>query len=199
MKTSVSSSHPAVRALLECVRERYGLLLNAPKDYEPLSEDILRQTRQHVNGDTLRRLYGYRADSYGSIRRSTLDILALYVGFTDWEAYIEHLRIAGGTESAMTHPTETLRAEDVVIGQEVEVAWQPDRVCRVMYIGQMLWEVICVENSHTLQAGDRFYCSIFATGETAFLDKLTRNGQLLGGVRIGIDNGITYVKRMVSL
>lgn len=77
-------------------------------------------------------------------------------------------------------------------GQEAEIAWQPDRVCRLKYLGGSEWEVVSAENSHTLQRGDRFYCSVFVKGETAYLDRLTRDGKEIGGVKTGIDNGISY-------
>ena len=194
MKTSLSSSHPAVKCLLCEVAERYSMPLNAPKEYDKLSEDILLRTRQHLNGDTLRRLFGYRSDTYSSIRHSTLDILASYIGMADWQAFTEHLRKSGGVESELTHYDKSVRAANMKEGQLCEIAWQPDRVCLLKYLGNRRWEVVNVENSHTLQAGDKFYCGMFVQGETAFFDRLTRQGIEQGGVKVGTDNGLTCVK-----
>ena len=51
-----------------------------------------------------------------------------------------------------------------------------------------------VSNSHTLQAGDTFRCSEIVEGETLYGEALTREGQVCGAVRIGIDRGINSVE-----
>lgn len=194
MTNSISSADPAVRSLLQDIRQSFGHPLSALNDFLNLSLDVERVTRQHLSEDTLRRLYGARNDTYSTVRLSTLDILSQYAGCADWKEYVAALSRRTGAESEQTRHAGAVYASDLEEGREVSIGWQPDRRCVLRYCGNMQWEVLDVENSHTLQAGDRFLCSSFASGRTVLADRLTRHGEELGGVSIGTVHGLAYVR-----
>lgn len=192
MKTSISTKHPCVVSLRKDVENIFNHTLTSLTDFEQLASAIENVTHEHLNTDTLRRLWGVRHDSYESVRLSMLNILSQYAGSQDWDDYCEHLRKESNTESDTTAEKRVVRASDLCIGDEVTLCWLPKRVCRIRYSGDNTWQVAHVEESHTLQEDDTFACAEIVECETLYATGLTRNGQQLGAVRLGIDNGVRF-------
>lgn len=193
MQTSVSTDHPSVASLREAVAAVFRHPLDTLNDFEQLGVSIEDKTRCHLNADTLRRLWKVRHDAYGTVRLSTLNILSEYVGYADWSAWCEHLRQEGHTESETTAGRRCVYAADMNTGDEVKIGWRPDRTAVLRYAGERYWEVTAVENSRTLQQGDRFCCAALTEGEVLYADNLMRNGVPAGAVRLGMDNGIFII------
>lgn len=76
-----------IKLLCQEVERVCGRSIKTASDFDFLSAQIYEKTHEHVSSSTLMRLFGYRSDG-GSVRKSTLDILAHYVGCADsveWE------------------------------------------------------------------------------------------------------------------
>ena len=71
-----------IKALCQEVERVCGRSIRAASDYDYLSAQIYEQTHEQVSPSTLMRLFGYRSDGR-SVRKSTLDILARYIGYAD--------------------------------------------------------------------------------------------------------------------
>ena len=76
-----------LEVLKEDIEAAIGHEIHTPKDYDMLSETIFQQTRENIGRSTLMRLWGY-VKSNSQPSQNTLDVLAHFLGFTDWEAYI---------------------------------------------------------------------------------------------------------------
>ena len=188
MKTNVTSLHPALPLLREAVEQQLGCAIKSQQSVYDLSDALQGQ----INEDTIRRLWGLRK-GYGSIQRATLDILCRYIGICDWEHFVEKTAISASCESELGAQLPQISADQLAVGQEVELSWLPDRKCRIVFLGNAQWRVELVENSTTLQTGDCFCCRTFVMGQMAYLDSLTRNGVVLGCYRIGIQHGVNCV------
>lgn len=84
-----------LRAALETAA---GRRMSVPRDFERLSELVFEKVHQKVSSTTLKRLWGYLKEDTMP-RESTLDILAQFVGNTDWQDFVsthtaEHLTIS---------------------------------------------------------------------------------------------------------
>ena len=77
-----------ISRLREAMEEKAGRQMRTPKDFDFLSESIFEALHQKVSATTLKRLWGYLAES-SAPRISTLDILAQYVGYTDWDHFCQ--------------------------------------------------------------------------------------------------------------
>ncbi len=71
-----------IKALCQEVERVCGRSIRAASDYDYLSAQIYEKTHEQVSPSTLMRLFGYRSDGR-SVRKSTLDILARYIGYAD--------------------------------------------------------------------------------------------------------------------
>lgn len=193
MKTSISTNHPALSELKNAVSQHFGHPLTSLTDFEQLAIAIENKTNAHLNADTLRRLWGIRHDAYQSVRESTLNIFAMYVGYESWAAYCEHLRHENKVESDLTAKKRYIRARDMKAGEEITIGWQPNRVCQLRYEGEDKWQVVRVEHSHTLCTGDILCFSEIVEQQTLCATSLVRNGQTMGAVKLGIDNGVRFI------
>ena len=64
---------------------RFGRTIEYSKDCEALARCIYKQCNEPIGVTTLKRLYGF-AKEIGEPRKSTLNIIANYVGVEDWDA-----------------------------------------------------------------------------------------------------------------
>ena len=72
-----------LRELIEGVIERK---MKTPKDFEFLSECIFEKYHEKISPTTLKRLWGYLSEST-TPRKSTLDILSMFVGYDNWKDF----------------------------------------------------------------------------------------------------------------
>ena len=72
--------------LLGEVEQAWGQPIRTPKDFEQLSQAIFERLRTYVSPTTLKRLWGYLPERVQP-RQGTLDILASFVGFSDYARF----------------------------------------------------------------------------------------------------------------
>ena len=145
--------------------------LATPKDFEALREMIFSRLHILVSATTLKRIWGYIDDSV-STRRSTLDILARYIGYADFDAY-ENGTVGDIAES----PSSPIMARRIDVdeqlqpGDMIRLTWQPGRVCDVEYCGDRVFCVVASQCTR-LKAGDTFKCSLMIEDEPLYIDML---------------------------
>ena len=145
--------------------------LATPKDFEALREMIFSRLHILVSATTLKRIWGYIDDSV-STRRSTLDILARYIGYADFDAY-ENGTVGDIAES----PSSPIMARRIDVdeqlqpGDMIRLTWQPGRICDVEYRGDRVFCVVASQCTR-LKAGDTFKCSLMIEDEPLYIDML---------------------------
>lgn len=145
--------------------------LATPKDFEALREMIFSRLHILVSATTLKRIWGYIDDSV-STRRSTLDILARYIGYADFDAY-ENGTVGDIAES----PSSPIMARRIDVdeqlqpGDMIRLTWQPGRICDVEYLGDRVFCVVASQCTR-LKAGDTFKCSLMIEDEPLYIDML---------------------------
>lgn len=157
-----------------------GRTMRTPQDFDYLAACIMQRTKQPVSISTLKRLYGY-VQSSAEPRRSTLDILSQFVGYKDYASFEKSDAVSGIVESNPLM-AKSIHASALAIGKEVTVAWDPDRQCTFLHLGNKQFQVKESRNSK-LSVGDTFTCSLFVDGEPLYLENLCMNGS----------SGLTYV------
>ena len=76
----------ALARLREVIEETVGRKMKTPKDFDFLAEQIFDKLHETVSPTTLKRIWGYLSEP-STPRLSTLDILAQFVDYKDWEAF----------------------------------------------------------------------------------------------------------------
>ncbi len=80
------------------LENKLGIELRTPKDFRLLSERIEKEINERISIDTLMRIWGYKGKV--NARRSTLDILAQYLGYEDYVYFLKVFpeEIGGNTQ-----------------------------------------------------------------------------------------------------
>lgn len=170
-----------IAKLREAVERTLGRCMRTPKDFEQLSGAIHSRLGVMLSRNTLRRLWGDMKD-VAQPRRSTLDFVARFLGYTDIDAFIAQ---EGKELTDTSNPVMSRRIHvgtELRRGDRLRLTWLPDRVCDVEYNGSLHFSVTASQNTK-LKAGDTFLCGLVIEGEPLYLDELQR----------GNEPGVSYV------
>ena len=184
---------PEIKCLRSDLEQRVGQQLQSPADFQLLIQQIWEKNHAVLSLSTIKRLWGY-VESNGAPRLSTLNTLAQFLGFTDWNAYLVALEQRGGTESAM-FTGEGIQTADLQAGDKVAVAWQPNRQCTFRYIGDNQFIVEESKNAK-LQQGTTFSAARFMIGQPMYLDNILLADGTRTSYVAGKRNGLTSVTQI---
>lgn len=166
-----------IQLLREQMEKTIGRKILRPRDFEYLSQLIFKQTKESVSISTLKRFWGYVASS-NSWRVNTLDILSAFVGYSSWDGFKEYVdNVPASSAESNIVLGERLLAQDLELGDQLRVQWQPNRVCVFKYLGDERFVVEQSTNSK-LSAGDEFRCSLFIADEPLYLSDLMMKTKL---------------------
>ena len=179
-----------IQELKSLVEKRFGHRLCTTNDFESLSVLLLTEMRTSISTSTLKRIWQYVNDEHAP-RMSTLDILARYVGHTDFVAFCQWRKEGAGQSSAF-FSAERIVAADLSIGDEVEIGWAPNRLVRLCHKGEGIFEVVSVHESK-LMVGDRLPVVSFILGEPLSVPYIIRNGENTLPFVAGKNGGLTIL------
>lgn len=179
----------ALKNLCRRVEETAHITARVPRHFEMLAEAIFQRTGTLLSPTTLKRIWGYLNEPM-TPRRSTLDILARFCGWTDYAGFL-----AGDTPEieSGTVGSKVLRA-DASLPRDtcVRLMWPPSRLCVIRYQGDGKWRVESSEGTR-LSPGDTFRCVMIAEGEPLYIDGLRKQGVEVGTYVCGRRSGVTFV------
>ena len=181
MTTSLQTDSIEVRQVKQAVESRYGRCPYSPADFAELSLRIKTETGREISPDTLSRLWGYKK-GYASVRHSVIEILNAYA--------------CANEESDFLY-TIAIKADGLHPGDCVRIAWLPDRVAVLEYIGNWQWRVVEVSNGK-LHVGDTFFCRVIAQGQPLIVDDLQTADHHYAGYKICGENGLTVVEKIIK-
>ena len=184
---------PEIKCLRSDLEQRVGQQLQSPADFQLLIQQIWEKNHAVLSLSTIKRLWGY-VESNGAPRLSTLNTLAQFLGFTDWNAYLVALEQRGGTESAM-FTGDGIQTADLQAGDRIAVAWQPNRQCTFRYLGDNQFVVEESKNAK-LQRGTIFSAARFMIGQPMYLDNILLADGTRTSYVAGKRNGLTSVTKI---
>lgn len=164
-----------ITLLRQLVEESADHKIATSTDFIFLSGEIQGRLKETLSVSTLKRIWGY-VDGYASVRPSTLDILARFVGFSDWETFVSDYCEVESVQSSHRVVSESIYAKDLIVGDRVEIQWNPNRRCMLIYMGDNLFEVSESVNAK-LKAGARFLCQRFTLNQPLYVDVLDNEGR----------------------
>lgn len=153
-----------LRELIEGVIERK---MKTPKDFEYLSECIFDKFHEKISPTTLKRLWGYLSETT-TPRKTTLDILSMFVGYDNWKDFCKKNPIE--KKPIVEEPIEEEPIEEEPIEKKEEKTQKKRLSPSLLYsaIALLLIGIIAVVTSHvfskspeksstyTLKIGDSF-------------------------------------------
>ena len=176
--------------LCRAVENAIGIEKMSRSDFDILEMQIFNRLHSHISATTLKRVWGYVTTD--SIPRSrTLDMLARFIGYTDFQHFCEtrHDEDADASAPALTRHIDVekdLSADDIIT-----LFWNPGRVCTVRYLGSRRFIVTASENTRLVK-GATFQCSLIIEGEPLFINNLLLNDQQPIAYVCGKKGGIQF-------
>ena len=173
------------------IEERFGKAVRYPKDCEALAITISSACNERVSASTLKRLYGF-VTGIEQPRRFTLDLIAQYLCFPDWESLIKSINNV--THSEFISLSE-IGIDNIIENEIIEFGYKPDRNFAVKFLGKQQFEVMKSENSK-LTVGDIITIYHFVLGYPLLINEVKRNNKDLGQYIAGKVSGLTYIKKV---
>ena len=177
--------------LRSMVEQSVGKTMQTPADFGALRDKINERCGSTLSDSTLKRFWGY-VKGYGTTRMSTFNILSRFVGFADWDDFVSYAERGG--ESSSFVMGESLKAEDLNVGELVVVTYPPDRRCVFRRTADGF---VVTESVHSkLNVGDTFRCNTFIIGEPCYLYELSHDGKTGLAYVMGKSKGLTSLTRI---
>jgi hypothetical protein len=173
------------------IESKLGKSIRYHSDCEHLSIEIEKHTRQKVSVNTLKRLFGI-ISGVCEPRLYTLDTIAIYLGYGNWDVYLQSLDKLGNSDLNPVQQTE-IRVESLLVNSIVEFGYAPDRLVQMKYEGDKIFKVTASTNSKLL-VDDMVEVSYFILYYPLLVTNLTRNGVTMGRFTAGKVGGLTHLK-----
>ena len=177
------------KILIEMLEKRSGHAITSAADCEWLALDFTTRCGKGISINTLKRLLGFLAYDGKSFRQSTLDTIAAYLGFKDWnEAECASVDKA----SAFGHNPAILDTEKLTKGDLVTVTYAPDRQIVFEYRNDNRFVVAKSLNSK-LRIGDVVAIRQFVLDYPLLVTETLREGRSLGAYTAAKIGGLTTI------
>ena len=165
--------------------------MNKSADFDILAQAIKDTTNESLGVNTLKRLFGFNTDK-GVPRLSTMDIIAQYLGCADYETLIKEL--GEDADISMFTPIDSIEVKDLDKGTQVRIAYDPNRIFFLTYLGDMKFIVNEVEGSRNILKGDLLTITQLAVGHRFVVAQVIRDGEDLGSYEAAKFKGIKSVE-----
>ncbi|MDE6559892.1 MAG: hypothetical protein K2K75_00775 [Muribaculaceae bacterium] len=189
MKTRHTIDTEELNRIRKEVEKRLSFPIKAPDDYTRLSDMLKDEGYGSVSATTLKRIWGYISDTGSEYRPNAYTVTALcrLIGFKD----LEEFRASDSSIQSREYTGKFVESRNLPEGAEVEIRWQPNRICRLRHMHATLFTVESVENSSSLREGDVVECVCFTQHAPVFF-RIFRGQQLPITYVAGSANGVTY-------
>lgn len=175
--------------IIQLLKEKSGSDLRLPSDCEFLSLDIESKTGIRIGATTLKRLVGFANDEREP-HASTLDAIARYLGYAHWE---ELSQIEDKGNSGFDVSDEEVRSADLQLGAHVKITYLPDRMIKMLYLGNQHYRITESQNSK-LQVDDEVEILNFVLHHPLLVLNVWRGGEPLGQFTAGRVSGLSSIK-----
>lgn len=186
----MNKTSPEIAELKKQIEASVKRKMKTPTDFIFLSGAVWDHTHETMSPTTLKRLWGY-IEGADKTRNSTLEILSRFLGFTNWEEFVESISQEGNSDEVLS---PHIKASELKKGDLVKVSWRPNRRCTFRYLGKEQFVVEEAENSK-LKVGDTFCCSLFILGEPLYLSRLVQDNNSPIDFVVGNKGGLCELKR----
>ncbi|MDE7407404.1 MAG: hypothetical protein K2M76_03190 [Muribaculaceae bacterium] len=180
------------KVLIKLLSEKAGRDVSTPFGSDWLCRDIESKTGEMLSLNTVKRLTGV-IDNKGEdkdlhARRYTLDIIARYLGYGDFQ----ELELALSDKSSSFKKSDRLiDMSSLAAGMRVRIEWLPNRAITVESIGKGWFKVIESENSKLL-AEDLLQIHQIMQDYPFFVKEVIRDKESLGSYTAAEDRGVMF-------
>lgn len=177
--------------ILKRIKETVGIDMSKSSDFDILAQAIKDKTNESLGVNTLKRLFGYKTDKIVP-RISTMDIIAQYLGSTNYETLIKEL--GEDADISLFTPIDCIEPNTLERGTQIRIAYDPNRVFFLTYLGDSRFIVNEVDGSRNILKGDILTITQLAVGHRLVVAHVERNGQNMGAYESAKYKGLKSVE-----
>lgn len=174
--------------LRQTVEHSVGFKIVTARNFDELSNAVWERTKERLSPTTLKRFWGYLKNEQVETRTHTLDVLAKFVGYRNFDAFCNHRKDFECVQSRIIG-SDSIDVKNLLRGELLHITWLPDRSVIVKYLGNSRFEVTESINSK-LSVGDTFSCNLFIQNEPLYLSNLIHEGSTPLTYVAGENNGV---------
>ncbi|MDE6271378.1 MAG: hypothetical protein K2M31_00020 [Muribaculaceae bacterium] len=165
-----------------------------PTDFDLLALDIFQRTGRTISVSTLKRIWRYVNVEHGT-SYSSLTILSRYVGYNDWDVFVERSQEDGNSLSDTSGfgDNNIIACTILDIDTELQLNWLPDKSCRIQKIGQPDIFRIVLSSNIKLKPGDIGHINSLQIGTPLVISGCRRGSNSLGTYHGASTNGIDSI------
>lgn len=189
----MNKTSPEILELRKRIEDDLKRRMKTPADFIFLSGAIWERTHETMSPTTLKRLWGY-IDGADTTRNCTLNILSKFLGYNDWDEFLENINKDNGSNFVKS---KHIKTDDLNVGDCISVTWKPNRRCTFRYLGDQKFIVEKAENSK-LKVGNTFSCGIFILGEPLYLNDLVQDKNAPVAFVVGNKDGLVELSVTLS-
>jgi len=180
--------------LTQAVEKSSGHSIKTTNDFMRLSGQIEGRTGSALSVSTLKRIWG-RVAGNDLHHRSTLDLLAKFCGYADYNIFLAEVCDVKEYSSSHFILPDVIDAENLREGIILALEWNPDRLVLVQHSTNGNFRVIRSVASK-LTVGDTFHCSRMRVGDPCYLDNLHHEGGESPYYVMGLQGGLTHIEEV---
>ncbi len=186
--------HLALEALVELTNRNLGYIPSSPTEFNELSLEIQRKTDRPISPSSIKRIWGY-VNYDGFPTQTTLNNLARYNGFRDWESFQTSHPISSANENSGFIEETLINTDTLRQGDRLFLKWNVGKSLEIECISHMTFRINTSRNIK-LQAGDIISIHTLCVGHPVYVSNIRRGDQCIpayiGAKKGGITN-ITFL------
>jgi hypothetical protein len=157
------------------ISKKFGQPIKYPKDCIALAANISNDTGLTISGTTLKRLYGI-INSDIKVRKSTLDIIAHYIGYPNWEEATKEATIHANN----SYSESLVIIEDLKENARLQLIYNSAKYIVLQYLNNYLFQVVDVNMDIKIMKGDVLHIMRLKKNFPLICESISRNGKNLG-------------------
>lgn len=184
----------ALESLVQICNSNLGFIPTTPAEFNELSARIFLKTKQRISVSSIKRLWGYvKYENFPS--RTTLNILARFNDFKDWETFQQEISFDHKDSSSGFVDGSLVNANALNIGDKISVKWEPNKGCILEYISYLRFKVLESDNIKLLP-GDTCTINSICIGLPLFVSNIQRDGIIIPAYIGAKSGGVTEIKEL---
>ena len=182
----------AENEILKRIRKEYGDELKYAHQFEGLIGDIERKTGERLSLNTIRRIFGMNNETVVP-RKSTMDIIAQYVGYPDYELLLKD--VGEDSDISVFTPIDAIDVVDLEKGAQLQISYDPNRVLVMSYLGNFKF-IVNESQGSKLEKGDELEITQMAVGFDLLVANVIREGKSLGPYHAAKQYGLKAIEKI---
>lgn len=174
------------------VEEELGMELRYPADCLVLSQAIFDKIHKVIGETTLQRAFGFfEKERDRKQRDSTMDILAEYLGYPNYKLMAKDMN--EDTDISDFQWTETVEAENLKEGTQLQITYDPNRLLVFTYLGANKF-IVNESIRSKLQMGDILEIHQLKVGHELLVNRVIRDNKDMDSYTGAKQGGLTSIE-----